>query len=294
MSRVANVNTTNIADAIHLGCRTMQSVFNADDEDRPFFKSVVYPEAFLAYHSGHAESHVPGRHLNALLNAQDIVDIELDESAIEKHRNAAFFSHSGAAPLSLNREVVEGPLVNFSPHNLREGLHALYALVKYRDDAEAFEMAQRRIASVLDLWSADRGWDEPRLERMGLNYMPCVDFVHGEARMMGPLVKLYRATGYAPALDLALVLKDKAISEYYLADGAYDSPDRFTTTHSHSIYLRDVVVGATGGPARRRCPAAESQGVLRQRPVGDAGSAWLITGKSVGRQHRRRGDEQLR
>jgi hypothetical protein len=235
VSRVANVNTTNIADAIHVGCRTMQSVFNADDEDRPFFKSVVYPEAFLAYHSGHTESHVPGRHLNALLNAQDIVDIELDESAIEKHRNAAFFSNSGAAPLPLNREVVEGPLINFSPHNLREGLHAFYALVKYRDDAEAFEMAQRCIASVFDLWSSDRGWDAPRLEGMGLNYMPCADFVQGEARMMGPLVKLYRATGYAPALDLALVFKDKAISQYYLADGAYESPDRFTTTHSHSI-----------------------------------------------------------
>lgn len=30
MSRVAQVNTTDIAAAIQLGCRTMQRVFNAD------------------------------------------------------------------------------------------------------------------------------------------------------------------------------------------------------------------------------------------------------------------------
>ena len=234
MSVVADVNTTSITDAIRLGCRTMQRVFNADDDDRPFFKSVVYPEAFLAFHPGHGECHVPGRHLNALLNAQDVINVDLAESAIEKHRRAAFFSYSGPVALALNRQVVEGPLINFNAHNLREGMHALYALVKYRDDDQAFEMAQRCIAAVFDLWSAERGWDAPRLQRLGLNYMVSPDFVAGEARMIGPLVKLYRVTGYAPALELALVFKEKAICEFYLADGAYHT-ERFTTTHSHSI-----------------------------------------------------------
>jgi hypothetical protein len=52
--------------------------------------------------------------------------------------------------------------------------------------------------------------------------------------MLGPLVKYFRATGYGPALELALILKEKAITEFYLADGRYD-PERFVTRHTHSI-----------------------------------------------------------
>ena len=126
-----NVNTTSIVDAIRLGCRTMQSVFNADDDHVPFFGSEVRPAAALAFSAHHSESHVPGRHLNALLNAEDAAGIGLDEEAVQHHRRAAFLSFSGPVPLSLNRREIGGPLVNFCPHNLREGMHALYALTKY-------------------------------------------------------------------------------------------------------------------------------------------------------------------
>jgi len=49
-----------------------------------------------------------------------------------------------------------------------------------------------------------------------------------------PLVKLYRATGHAPALELALRLKEKLVTEFFLADGAY-TQERFITRHSHSV-----------------------------------------------------------
>ena len=52
--------------------------------------------------------------------------------------------------------------------------------------------------------------------------------------MLGPLTKYYRATGHGPALELALILKNKAASEFFLADGEFD-PGRFVTTHVHSI-----------------------------------------------------------
>ena len=45
MTALSNVNTTDIAAAIGLGCRTMQSVFNADDDDIPFFGSELWSEA---------------------------------------------------------------------------------------------------------------------------------------------------------------------------------------------------------------------------------------------------------
>ena len=234
MSKLEQVNGTDIANAIRLGCRTMQSVFNADDNQIPFFGSTVRPEAALSFSACHSESHVPGRHLNALLNAEDAAGVELDEDAVENHRRAAFLSYSGPVTLPLNRQVMGGLPDAFCPHNLREGFHALYALAKYRNDEEACGLAERSIVAIFDLWSPDRGWDVQRLGALGLHYQECQGFVHGEARMLGPLVKYYRATRYGPALELALILKDKAIAEFFTAEGNYDF-GRFETRHSHSI-----------------------------------------------------------
>src|ERR1700730_12804567 len=113
-----------------MGCRTMQSIFNADDNNLPFMLARVRPDALLAFSPTDSDAHLPGRHLNALLNAEDAVGIALDETTIEKHRRAAFLSFDGPLPLPMNRTSRGGPRINFAAHNLREGLHALYALVK--------------------------------------------------------------------------------------------------------------------------------------------------------------------
>ena len=52
MSKLKNVNSSDIADAIGLGCRTMQNVFNADDNDVPFFGSSLRPKAALSFSHG--------------------------------------------------------------------------------------------------------------------------------------------------------------------------------------------------------------------------------------------------
>ena len=132
MAKVANVNTADILDAIRLGCRTMSSVFDADDGNVPFFRSTVRPEARLAFSPDCSESHVPGRHLNAMLTAESVAGVDLDEGAVENHARATFMSYGGPVALPLNRDRVGGRLVNFRSHNVREGFHALYALVKYR------------------------------------------------------------------------------------------------------------------------------------------------------------------
>ncbi|MBT4503591.1 MAG: hypothetical protein HOC74_38020 [Gemmatimonadetes bacterium] len=233
MTKLRDVNTTDIAGAIRLGCRTMSSVFNADDDHIPFFGSQVWPEARLSWSAHHSESHIPGRHLNALLNAEDALGLTLDEEAVERHARAAFLSYSGPIALPLNREAPGGPLVNFCPHNVREGFHALYALVAYRNSERARELAERSIDAIFDLWDVEHGWDLERLQKMGLQYQPCQSFIHGLARTIGPLVKYFRTTGYGPALELALVLAEKALPAYPV-DGSFD-PEKMGTTHGHSI-----------------------------------------------------------
>ncbi|NUQ62089.1 MAG: hypothetical protein HUU20_06355 [Pirellulales bacterium] len=230
-----DVNTTDLRKAIVLGCRTMQNTFDADDNGVPFFGSTVFPGTpGFSFSGWHSEAHVPGRHLNALLNAEDAAGVEIDPAAVEKHRRAALLSYSGVVPLPLNRQSVGGPLVNFCPHNIREGFHALAALVQYRGDEKARELAEQSIQAVMRFWDPQKGWDVEQTRKLGLTYLECQGFIHGEGRMIGPLVKYYQATGHAPALELALRLKEKAVGEFYLEDGDY-TKERFVTTHAHSI-----------------------------------------------------------
>lgn len=234
MSQLANVNTTDLGQAMQLACRCMSRIFDADDPvSAAFMGTVVWPDARMSFSPWHSESHGPGRHLNGLL-AAEAAGVQIDDQVIRRHREVALYSYGGALPLPLNRDAVTGPLVNFCPHNLREGFHALSALATWRDDGEAADVAERSAACLLDLWSAGQGWDVDRLQTHGLNYQACQGFVHGEARMLGPLVKLHRATGSATVLELALIVADKLLAETFPAAGTYD-PDAMGTTHIHSI-----------------------------------------------------------
>ena len=210
----------------------MCNVFNADDGDIPFFGSEVRPNPQFAFSGAHTESHVPGRHLNALLNAEDAAGIAVPADAIDKHADAAFFSYGGALALPLNRSRIGGPLDLFTTHNVREGFHALYALVKYRGSARARELAERSIRELFELFRPDTGWDLDRLQRGCRLTVREGTFITGIARAIGPLVKYHRATGSGPALELAVTLADKTTGEFFLESGAYDR-ERFGT-HTHS------------------------------------------------------------
>ena len=229
--RLNDVNTTDLTDAIRLGCRMMCNVFNADDGDIPFFGSEVRPNPQFGFSGAHSESHVPGRHLNALLNAEDAAGIAVPADAIDKHANAAFFSYGGPLALPLNRSRIGGPLELFTTHNVREGFHALYPLVKYRGSERARELAERSIRELAELFRPDTGWDLDRLQGCGLTIREDT-FITGIARAIGPLVKYYRATGHGPALELAVTLADKTTGEFFLESGAYDR-ERFGA-HTHS------------------------------------------------------------
>ena len=231
--QLRDVNTTDIGDSIRLGCQAMSRAFNADDADIPYGGAQVRPEAFLG---GSMEGHMPGRLLNAMLVAEDAMGLDLDEEVIDKHARAAFFSYS-RAPLPLQRigqhSNGEGDPIELQEHNLREGFHALYALTAFRKSERAMELAAASIDLLFDYWVPNEQWDRVRLERdtpVCLRDSGEGTFIQGPARAIGPLVKLYQATGYQPALDLATVLKDKAVREFFLDDG---STERFGS-HVHS------------------------------------------------------------
>ena len=115
------------------------------------------------------------------------------------------------------------------------------------------DLAKRAIAIVFDRWSARDGWDWAHIEgQLGLvntdrrlmeDFGPKIGpptFVTGLGRAIGPLVKLYRATGYGPSLDLAVELKNKAVGEFFLSDGSYDRRRFGAHTHSTTCVLSSL------------------------------------------------------
>ena len=70
-------------------------------------------------------------------------------------------------------------------------------------------------------------------EKFGVEIFEVDCFVQDLGRMIGPLVKFYRETGYGRALELAIILKDRAVREYFTEEGAYDFAK--LGLHSHSI-----------------------------------------------------------
>ena len=185
-TQLTDVNTTDIADAIRLGCRCMGRTFNAPDADRPFFGARVRPVAELR---GSSESHLPGRHLNA----EDAVGVMLDEEDVDKHAHGTLFSYS-QAPLPLHRvgyhAAGAGALLRLADHDLREGFHALYALTKYRDSNRARKLAAQSIETINTYWLPDEAWQTERVGReLGVTFQQGYrTFIQRPARAIGPLV----------------------------------------------------------------------------------------------------------
>jgi hypothetical protein len=244
MYRLADVNSTDIRDAIRLGCQAMGNAFDPDDDDIPYGGASVRPVAKLG---GSSEAHTPGRHLNALLHAEDAAAIDIDESVVEKHARAAMFSYS-RAPLPLQRVLDShgmgrGEPVELEDHNLREGFHALTALVQCRGSEKARALAEASIQAIFDYWIPDERWNLDALQ----SQFPITVTEHGYqtfiqrlARSIGPLVKLYKVTEHQPALALAIALKEKAVREFYTEEGDFSTAQFGAHAHSTTCVMSSL------------------------------------------------------
>ena len=229
MTQLRNVNDTDLRSAVELGCHTMKRGFNRHDTDRPYFSACIRPAACLGWSNYFSDAHVPGRHLNALVAAREVMNVDVDEEAINKHADALFFSFSGEIPLPLNRASISASSPSeFLAHNLREGFHGLNALIWASENSQAFDLARQAITFLQGNWNSRDGWQIPE-SNSGFNPD---HHVSGIGRAIGPLVKIYNNTQYEPALTLALDIAEAAT-------GAFPADGRFLADrlghHVHSI-----------------------------------------------------------
>ena len=97
--KLRDVNTTDIGSAIRAGCRTMASVFNADDNDVPFFGSQAWPDPHLAFSSVHDEvTRARPPPSNALLTAESLGFSIDEEGSRETRPRRVLFVRRSARP----------------------------------------------------------------------------------------------------------------------------------------------------------------------------------------------------
>jgi hypothetical protein len=267
MRQLQDVNTSDVRAAVELGCRAMGRLIDSE-QNTCYFGVHAVPEARLSCSSSYSDAHVPGRHLNALLNAEDAAATKVPDAWIEYLARVAFFSHSGPSALPLNRQAIDGALVNLDTHNFREGFHALYSLAAFRRSERALELAEKCISTVFALWDPEKGWNREKIEgELGLNFRDST-FIMGLARAIGPLVKLHRSTGSASALELAVVLKEKALSRFFTEEGRYDSATFGAHTHSTTCVMSSLAQLADwthDGPLMERVRAFYDNGLWQIR-----------------------------
>lgn len=247
-NKYVDINKRSLLLAMTECIRPMQEFYDPKRRYLPFFhNSMTKGEHFgNRHHDGFSVSHIPGRWLNGLLNIENLLDLPIDENAINNLRYWAFESLEGAAigfPACIDTKNENMVLVKKTDlHNLREVMHALVALSAYRGDKKAFELACNLISCVDKYFDYDNCIfkEQSYMDDTGAQATCCAAMPNEKfpfpatfGRYIGPLVKFYRTTGYSKAIIQAIKLKDACFRKILNKDGELDV--RIFGNHTHSI-----------------------------------------------------------
>lgn len=243
---VQNVNQRDLRFAIEQGMKPMQTFFNPKHNGLPYFANRMANDEQFGNWNKYATmelSHMPGRWLDALLSAEAATGIHPEPSVIERLRHIAYSAMDTfdiGMPLGMDDETLE---INkeIHLHNMREQMHALHALYRYRGDKNALVMAEKLIDTVnkyFDFEKCELRYREFHKDTGGNFSQYAIEkpqemFAYTFGRLIGPVVKIYQASGSEKALDLAIKLKNTCFQYVLNEKGDYDS--KIFGIHSHSV-----------------------------------------------------------
>ena len=250
--KYVQVNKRDLRKAIVEGMRPMQTFFDTRHGDIPFFGNLMTEPGFgNSHHSSFSIAHMPGRWLNALLSAEAAIGEKANENAIARLSKWACRSMEATDmgfPACVDVETLE-VLQETDLHNLRECMHAFYALVKYREDKHAYRLALRLMDTVDEYFDDERAafherrWEQDKrakCQHWGETYRCASPFPLTVGRYIGPLVKFYLATGEPKALAQAIRLKNACFAHVLNARGNYDVEIFGTHTHSTTAMISSL------------------------------------------------------
>ena len=241
--KYVQVNTRDLRLAVREGMRPMTEFFDPRYDRLPFFGNEMTGPAWgNSHHASFSMAHIPGRWLNALLNAGDVLHEGVLKQAVDDLSAWAFRAMDLPDipfPGCLDMQSMQ-PRKQMDLHNLREQMHAMYALYRFRGNERARTMALEMIKAVNLYYDFELArFDEQLFTReTGCSVMRWptennrLPFPVTFGRYIGPLVKFFRVSGEAEALRQAIRLKNVCFAHVMDEQGTYD-PERFGN-HTHS------------------------------------------------------------
>ena len=225
-----------IREAIELGVRHLNNLYDADRDDEPFFYANLRTDGTGEMH--HAVNigipHVVGRCLLGSMEAERCTGLPFPEEGLvilERYLKLSFDNknhlNSYYDPQHGNERFIEF-------HNMREGLYGLWALVAGRDSKWACEKAVHMLETLNAITDEKGCWSPALADAMGMEGICLGMAPPNAARMVDPLMAFHRTTGNALALKLAEAYARTGLRELFEPDGRF-APMPRSSGHVHSI-----------------------------------------------------------
>ncbi len=211
-----------------------------DHNNEPYHGFLLYPDGHLENH--HALEigvpHMTGRAVDALLYAENVSGRPVDPEVETSLRKVLLDSFENEH--HINSYIKDG-VAHVEFHNLREGLHGLTALIQYRHDQQAATDAREMLEALNSITASDGSFSDELMAAQGKTR-----FFHGagrgittthSGRLVGALIKYYRATHNPLAMDLARKYALLALNTGFSNDGHLigEHDEAGAGNHVHSI-----------------------------------------------------------
>ena len=232
---MAKLKEVNLIDALGAGVGHIYAGLDRRRGCRPYFG--WDPIGGSASHSFADTPHVVGRFLDVLGLCAGIFDMPVDEQAVKGLTKLMAQSLARGAGFAWS-DVPWGKQIKgiaAAMHDQREALLALVALMTWRRSRRAAQLAQRLVDRIERTTRKTGNYPGRVLTRSGWlpePQGPDFDSTTTIGRLVGALVKYYRASGNSTALVAARRFADYQLEHCFDADGHVLEP---AGTHLHSI-----------------------------------------------------------
>jgi len=227
---------TDIREALALGVQHMNSLFDRDRDDEPFFYANCMADGTgKMFHSVNIGiPHVVGRCLLACMMAEQAAGIPFPTEGLAILERCCRSSFDNPDNLNSYFDPEKGNARFVEFHNMREGLYGLWALVVGRDSAWAREKGHAMLDTLERVTDEEGRWSIERLEACGMKDRSFGVSVPNATRVVEPLLAWHDATGNSLALKLAEAYARRGLREMFTPEGRFAAMEK-SSGHVHSI-----------------------------------------------------------
>ncbi|CAN5400941.1 hypothetical protein BH11PLA2_BH11PLA2_40790 [soil metagenome] len=238
-----------LKQSLELAGQNMLDLLDPDNNYLPYWQLIVHKD-YRAQFENWWCAHNIGRWLDAMFRLEEAIGFKLPENVVAAMTENTHRYFDNPDHISLNPD--EEPLFSSNKkkakfwdlHSLREGMLALNALARWRNDQWAIEMGRKMVASVNAKLKDDGKWDiskfdaSKRSPNVIHNFSGCD--THG--RMLEAVIWFYETTGDLSALRLADRLAQIHLKNTTTANGTINPAIRADHTHSYFGTLRGLLL----------------------------------------------------